>query len=100
MKAAVGTPLSAGAGLSVPEALLSIAQTHAGGGEQCGAVDEEGLARMLSPLRPRVVTIARSVDGYMPWRCAEILEAAILRTVRLAYNRTLRVTYLPGTVAR
>ena len=92
--------LAHGVGLSVPEALLSIAQTHAGGGEQCGAVDEEKLARMLSPLRPRVVTIARSVDGYMPWHCAEILEAAILRTLRLAYNRTLRITYLPGTVAR
>ena len=32
-------------------------------------------------MRPRVVTIARSTDGYMPWRCAELLEAAVLQTL-------------------
>ena len=84
------------AGLSVPEALLSVARTHQG--EQCGVVDEVRLAEMLRPLRPRVVTIARSVDGYMPWRCAERLEAAIVRVLRLAYNRSLHLDYLPGTV--
>jgi hypothetical protein len=86
------------AGLSVPEALLSIARTHQGEGEQCGTVDEAKLAAMLRPLNPQVVTIARSVDAYMPWRCGELLEAAVLRVLRLAYNRTLRVSYLPGTV--
>jgi len=97
--------LAHSSGLSVPEALLSIAPTHAlhaGGGddETCGVIDEHKLAEMLRPLNPRVVTIARSVDAYMPWGCAKILEAAVLRTLRRAYNRTLRVTYLPGTVHR
>jgi hypothetical protein len=86
------------AGLSVPEALLSIARTHQGEGEQCGTVDEAKLAAMLRPLNPQVVTIARSVDAYMPWRCGELLEAAVLRVLRLAYNRTLHVSYLSGTV--
>ena len=97
--------LAHSSGLSVPEALLSIAPTHAlhaGGGddETCGVIDEHKLAEMLRPLNPRVVTIARSVDAYMPWGCAKILEASVLRTLRRAYNRTLRVTYLPGTVHR
>jgi len=86
------------AGLSVPEALISVAPTHWGEGQQCGAVNEDRLAEMLRPMRPRVVTIARSIDGYMPWRCAELLEAAILRTLRIAYSdHALHVDYLPGT---
>jgi hypothetical protein len=86
------------AGLSVPEALLSVAPTHQG--QQCGVVDEHRLAEMLHHARPRVVTIARSVDGYMPWRCAELLEASILRTLRLAFtDRILHIDYLPGTVS-
>ena len=89
------------AGLSVPEALVSVAPTHyLHPGQHCGVIDEHRLAEMLRHVRPRVVTIARSVDGYMPWRCAELLEASILRTLRLAFaDRTLHIDYLPGTVS-
>lgn len=68
------------------QALLSVAETHLGDGQRCGVIDEPRLVEMLRPVRPRVVTIARSVDGYMPWRCAEVLEAAVMRVLQLAYG--------------
>jgi len=65
--------------------------------DQCSMPDEELLAAWLRPRRPRAVTIARSIDGFMPFACAEPLEAAVLRALKAAFNATLRVEYLPGT---
>ena len=43
--------LAHAAGLSVPEALLSLAPTHRGEGQQCGTIDQNRLAEMLRPVR-------------------------------------------------
>ena len=84
-------------GLTLPEALLagprpSEPRVH------CGRLDEAWLAdRLRSVPLPAVVTISRSVDGFLPFECAEPLEAAVLRVLRLVFNRTLHVDYLAGT---
>ena len=86
-------------GLSPAEAMLAAAPAGAGAAA-CGRVDERRLAAWLRPVRPRLVTVARSIDGFMPFYCAEILEAAVLRAVRAAANASaLAVTYLPGTAS-
>jgi hypothetical protein len=93
-------------GASPAEALLAVGpgaaspapRAHAA--QACGAPDEEMLATWLRPLHRRVVlvTIARSIDGFLPFECAELLEAAVLRALRAAFtNRTLRVEYTTGT---
>ena len=87
-------------GLTPPEALLAAAPAS-GAADSCGRVASRRLVRMLRslwPARPRLLTIARSIDGFLPFRCAERLEAAVLRAVRMAFNATkLVVEYMPGT---
>ena len=87
-------------GLTPPEALLAAAPAS-GEADGCGRVASRRLARVLRslrPARPRLVTVARSIDGFLPFRCAERLEAAVLRAVRMAFNATaLVVEYMPGT---
>ena len=77
-------------GLSVPEALAAVAAFE----PNCAAVEESKLTALLSGLPvPTAVTIARSIDGFMPFHCVEPVEAAVLRAVRRAFNRTLAVSY-------
>lgn len=86
-------------GLSLPEALVAASaprgSTH---DDECGApLDEAKLTDVMSRLPiPSVVTIARSIDGFMPWNCVEPTEAAVLRVLQAAFNRSLDVEYLPG----
>ena len=70
------------------------------GEEACQRVDEARLLAWLLPLRPRLVTIARSVDGFLPFHCTARIEAAVLRVLAAAaasFNASLRVEHLPGT---
>lgn len=83
-------------GLSLPEALLAQWSQEASG---CGDIDEERLISSLQRVVPHVVTIARSVDGFMPFHCSVQLEAAVLRILHRAFNRTLEVEYLDGAAS-
>jgi len=63
-------------------------------------VDEARVLAWLLPLRPRLVSIARSIDGFLPFHCTARIEAAVLRVLAAAaasVNASLRVEHLPGT---
>ena len=63
-------------------------------------MDEARLLAWLLPLRPRLVSIARSIDGFLPFHCTARIEAAVLRVLAAAavsVNASLRVEHLPGT---
>merc|ERR1711879_865783 len=86
-------------GLALPETLLSVSSREQF--DNCGQVepDERSFARLLHRVSPQVITIARSVDGYMPFHCAERLEAAVLKVLRRTLNRTFDVTYDQGVAS-
>ncbi len=90
-------------GMSPAEAMLAAAPRGASGEEEaCERVDERRLLAWLRPLRPRLVTIARSIDGFLPFHCTAQLETAVLRVlaaVAAAFNASLRVEHLPGTAS-
>ena len=97
-------------GLSLPEALSALAPHLDDNPHACDPVDEGQLTALLRllPKTPAAVTIARSIDGFVPFRCVELLEAAVLRALRAAFanstasatpgasSRTLTLNYLPG----
>jgi hypothetical protein len=96
-------------GLSLPEALSALAPHLDDNPHACDPVDEGQLTALLRLLpSPAAVTIARSIDGFVPFRCVELLEAAVLRALRAAFanstasatpgasSRTLTLNYLPG----
>ena len=96
-------------GLSLPEALSALAPQVDDNPHACDPVDEGQLTALLRLLpTPAAVTIARSIDGFVPFRCVELLEAAVLRSLRAAFanstasathgasSRTLTLNYLPG----
>merc|ERR1712008_361997 len=69
----------------------------------CGNTDEHHFATMLRKLHelsgvemPIAVTIARSVDGFLPLKCAAQLETSVMQSLRLAFNQSLDVEFLPG----
>ena len=71
----------------------------------CGSGDDVGMdeGQLTALLRllptPAAVTIARSIDGFVPFRCVELLEAAVLRALRAAFaNSTASAT--PGASSR
>ena len=87
-------------GLSPPEAMLAAAPGGEAGEEACERVDEARLLAWFLPLRPKLVTIARSVDGFLPFHCTARIEAAVLRVLAAAaasFNASLKVEHLPGT---
>ena len=80
--------------------MLAAAPGGEAGEEACERVDEARLLAWLLPLRPRLVTIARSVDGFLPFHCTARIEAAVLRVLAAAaasFNASLKVEHLPGT---
>jgi hypothetical protein len=87
-------------GLSLPEALSALAPDLDDNPHACDPVDEGQLTALLRLLpTPAAVTIARSIDGFVPFRCVELLEAAVLRALRAAFaNSTASAT--PGASSR
>ena len=87
-------------GLSLPEALSALAPDLDDNLHACDPVDEGQLTALLRLLpTPAAVTIARSIDGFVPFRCVEPLEAAVLRALRAAFaNSTASAT--PGASSR
>ena len=80
--------------------MLAAAPGGEAGEEACERVDEARLLAWFLPLRPKLVTIARSVDGFLPFHCTARIEAAVLRVLAAAaasFNASLKVEHLPGT---
>merc|ERR1712216_434799 len=84
-------------GLSSLEALL-FAYSSEEPIHGCGHVDGRELKRLLQHSSPAVVTISRSVDGFLPFHCAAVLEAKLLQILAHAFNRSLSVEYTAGAV--
>ena len=81
-------------------AVLKEVTSERASGRACERVDEVRLLAWFLPLRPKLVTIARSVDGFLPFHCTARIEAAVLRVLAAAaasFNASLKVEHLPGT---